>query len=109
MSCLRANSESVAPRAIAPSSATISARSAAGYPPVNSASATPASVWPARSVKPPLTAMRGNMCPGLMKSVSRLVGLPSALIVDVRSCALTPVVMPCAKSTETVNAVRRAS
>ena len=44
-----------------------------------------------------------------MKSVAREVALPSARIVAVRSFALTPVVNPSARSTETVNAVLRTS
>ena len=44
-----------------------------------------------------------------MKSVGKEVELPSARIVAVRSIALTPVVIPSARSTETVNAVLRTS
>ena len=44
-----------------------------------------------------------------MKSVARDVALPNARIVAVRSLALTPVVKPSARSTETVNAVFRTS
>ena len=49
------------------------------------------------------------MWPGRMKSVARVVVLPSARTVAVRSIALTPVVIPAARSTETVNAVLRTS
>ena len=64
-----------------------------------------ASVWPARTSTPPSQARKGNVWPGIMRSLGVVLGSTNTLTVLARSEAEMPLATPCRDSTETVNAV----
>ena len=105
--CCSAKRTSLDPRIIAPSSSTISARTAKAGAFTRSERTTPASVWPVLPASNSRCAMSGKMWPGRAKVSALELSSASAWIVIVRSAALTPVVIPALRSTETVNAVPR--
>ena len=93
-----------------PSSFMISTITPAGEKPPNLAKSIAASVWPVRLSTPPSLATKGNICPGLDRSLGLVFLSVSALIVLALSAAEIPVVTPCPfKSTETVKAVSSGS
>ena len=51
-----------------------------------------ASVWPRRTLIPPSRPIRGNMCPGLLKSSGLELGFANSFIVVALSKAEIPVV-----------------
>ena len=88
-----------------PSSFMISQITAAGGSSARRARSTPPSVCPVRTSTPPRLARSGKTCPGVTKSSGPLPGCMARWMVTARSCAETPVVMPCRASIDTVKAV----
>ena len=76
------------------SAVTTSHRTPAGYKPAAETRSMVASVWPARFNTPPGRYRRGKMCPGRFSSAAWVWGSMRAWIVDARSSAEIPVVVP---------------
>ena len=91
--CFFANSNSVFPLAIVPSSANISHITPLGLSPASLARSMLASVWPALLKTPPSFPTIGKMCPGLAKSLSFDFSSMMTLMVSNLSKAEIPVVV----------------
>src|SRR3954468_3580034 len=100
-----ANRANCGTRAIVPSSFITSQITPAGYRPAIRARSTEASVWPARTMTPPLRARSGDTWPGRTRSAGLVAGLTAASTVAARSAADIPVVTLCFASIGTQNAV----
>ena len=88
-----------------PSSFMISQMTPAGVRPARRAKSTDASVWPARTRTPPSRARKGNTWPGRARSPGRQSGRMAVRMVQVRSAAEMPVVVPSRASIDSQNAV----
>ena len=105
MPCCCAISTKSGKRAISPSSFKISQMTEAASKPASAAKSLPASVWPARTNTPPLTAANGKIWPGLTMLFALAFLATAACIVVARSAAEIPVVTPLAASIEIVKFV----
>ena len=88
-----ANFASWGTRAIVPSSFMTSQMTPAGYSPAMRARSTAASVWPARTMTPPVRDRSGNMWPGRARSDGLVAGSMAVSAVIARSAAEMPVVV----------------
>uniref|UniRef100_A0A0A9G1I1 Riboflavin biosynthesis protein ribAB n=1 Tax=Arundo donax TaxID=35708 RepID=A0A0A9G1I1_ARUDO len=96
--------------AIEPSLGSITVeRTDTGRKPANVTRSTDASVCPALFNTPPFRYLRGNMCPGLLRSLGLESGEARVRIVFALSAAETPVDMPTLASTVTVEAAAEIS
>jgi hypothetical protein len=101
-SCSAASSSSSGSRAMSVFFwSTTSQSTPAGARPARRARSTAASVWPARFSTPPGLASSGTTWPGRDRSLGRVAGSISAVMVRARSWAEMPVVVPCTASTVT--------